>query len=73
VWGVLTNDGLERDAVIGKVYFSDPAPRPVNVEVSVRFGVTIGGLEPVYGVEYALEGIHRYIADHVLPALEPFV
>jgi hypothetical protein len=73
-WGVLTSGGLESGGIVGKVYYSQPAPRPSPpITLSMRFGVTIGGIEPLWGVEYALEGMHRYIRDDFLPVVESFI
>jgi hypothetical protein len=74
MWPVWATGGAEHDAAIGKAFFfGGPAPEPVQIKVEVTFGVTVGGIEPPWGVETLLENIHAHIRDKVLPAVEPFI
>ena len=73
VWPVFNDGGIEPNAIVGKVYFTDPAPKPVEMEVSVTFAVAIDGLEPPIGVQTVLDDIHGFITYEAFPAVEPFL
>ena len=66
VHGILAHDaGMEHGAVIGKMYYSDPAPASVEVKVNLAAGVTIRDIEPAVGVQAALEGAYERVVNAV--------
>jgi hypothetical protein len=68
---VVAEGAVEHDAIIGKIYYSDPCPPGVQITLTQGFGITIRDLHPAIGVQTALEAI-RVAVEHAPAPLGPF-
>ena len=69
---VFAHGSVEHDAIIGKLYYSDPSPSGVQMKVTMSLGVTIAELEPAIGVQTALVAIQNTVED-AMTKLAPFI
>ncbi len=71
VHAVVAEGAVEHDAIIGKIYYSDPSPPGVQMTVTQHFAVTIRELDPPIGVQTCLEAIQVAI-EQAMSRLSPF-
>ena len=53
------------NAVLGKLYYSNPALRGVDMEVSITYGITVKGLEPPVGILTVMDFIDRAVVESI--------
>jgi hypothetical protein len=69
---VFATGSLQHGDTVAKIYFSDPAPRGFDIQISITFGITIRDITPAIGINAVLERIYERVV-HTVCTLEPFL